>query len=60
VLQLPFGSDARTTYTEAFDQYSARLRNVALRNGGRYVGLSTAVAIEDAIFGPILRAGAVQ
>jgi uncharacterized protein (DUF58 family) len=60
VLQLPFGSDARATYTQAFDQYSARLRNVALRNGGRYVGLSTAVAIEDAIFGPILRTGAVQ
>ena len=47
-------------YTKAFDQYSARLRNVALRNGGRYVGLSTSVAIEDAIFGPILRTGAVQ
>lgn len=60
VVQLPFGTDVRATYTEAFDQYSAGLRTVALRNGGRYVGLSTAVAIEDAIFGPVLRSGAVQ
>ena len=60
VVQLPFGSDVRATYTGAFDEYSARLRDVALRNGGRYVGLSTAVAIEDAIFGPILRTGAIQ
>jgi uncharacterized protein (DUF58 family) len=60
VVQLPFGSDVRASYTEAFDRYSARLRTVALRNGGRYVGLSTAVAVEDAIFGPILRTGAVQ
>lgn len=60
VVQLPFGGDVRGSYTAAFDQYSARLRNVALRNGGRYVGLSTAVAIEDAIFGPLLRTGAIQ
>jgi uncharacterized protein (DUF58 family) len=60
VVQLPFGSDVRATYTAAFDQYSEHLRDVALRNGGRYVGLSTAVAIEDAIFGPLLRTGAVQ
>ena len=59
-MQLPFGSDVRATYTQAFDDYSARLRNVALRNGGRYVGLSTDIAIEDAIFGPLLRTGAVQ
>jgi uncharacterized protein (DUF58 family) len=60
VVQLPFGSDVRTGYTQAFDEYSSHLRAVALRNGGRYVGLSTAVAIEDAIFGPILRTGALQ
>lgn len=60
VVQLPFGSDVRAQYTEAFDQYSAHIRSVALRNGGRYVGLSTAVAIEDAIFGPVLRTGALQ
>jgi uncharacterized protein (DUF58 family) len=60
VVQIPFGADVRGTYTAAFDQYSARLRDVALRNGGRYVGLSTAVAVEDAVFGPLLRTGAIQ
>jgi len=60
VVQLPFGEDVRGAYTAAFDQYSARLRDVALRNGGRYVGLSTSVAVEDAVFGPLLRSGAVQ
>jgi len=60
VVQLPFGADVRGTYTAAFDEYSARLRDVALRNGGRYVGLSTEVAVEDGIFGPLLRTGAVQ
>ena len=46
-------------YTAAFDEYAAALRNVALRNGGRYVGLPTSIPIEEAIFGPIVRAGAV-
>ncbi|HEV2201530.1 MAG TPA: DUF58 domain-containing protein [Bryobacteraceae bacterium] len=59
-VELPFGTDVRTKYTGAFDEYSAHLRGVALRNGGRYVGLSTAVPIEEAIFGPILRTGAIQ
>jgi uncharacterized protein (DUF58 family) len=59
-VELPFGADVRTRYTDAFDRYSAHLRDVALRNGGRYVGLSTAVPIEEAIFGPILRSGAIE
>jgi len=33
---------------------------VALRNGGRYLGLSTSVPIEEAIFGPLVRGGALQ
>ena len=59
-LQLAFDETARATYTAAFDEYALNLRNVALRNGGRYVGLSTSIPIEDAIFGPMVRAGAVQ
>ena len=43
----------------AFDDYALQLRNVALRNGGRYVGLPTSIPIEEAIFGPIVRAGAI-
>ncbi len=59
-LQLAFGEDARAHYTAAFDAYSDHLRNVALRNGGRYVGLSTSIPVEDAIFGPLVRAGALE
>ena len=58
-VQLAFDDSARATYTAAFDEYALSLRNVALRNGGRYVGLSTSIPIEDAIFGPMVRAGAV-
>ena len=59
-VQLAFDDNARAAYTSAFDEYALQLRNVALRNGGRYVGLSTSIPIEDAIFGPIVKSGAVQ
>ena len=59
-VQLAFDEHARAAYTSAFDEFALHLRDVALRNGGRYVGLPTSVAIEDAIFGPMVRSGAVQ
>jgi len=58
-VQLAFDDSARAGYTAAFDDYALQLRNVALRNGGRYVGLPTSIPIEEAIFGPIVRAGAI-
>ena len=58
-VQLAFDDNARAAYTTAFDDYALQLRNVALRNGGRYVGLPTSIPIEEAIFGPIVRAGAI-
>jgi hypothetical protein len=58
--QLVFDEGARASYTAAFDEYALHLRNVALRNGGRYLGLSTSVPIEEAIFGPLVRGGALQ
>jgi uncharacterized protein (DUF58 family) len=53
--QLKVALDERTReeYTAAFDAHAAELRNLALRNGGRYAGFSTRVAIEDAMFGPM-------
>jgi uncharacterized protein (DUF58 family) len=57
-MDLDLGS--RESYTAAFDEYSRRLQVMAQRNGGRYVGLPTAMPLEDAIFGPIIRAGGVQ
>ena len=59
-VELSFDSDARAMYTAAFDEYSQALRRVALRNNGRYVGLPTDVPVDEAIFGPLVRAGAVE
>jgi uncharacterized protein (DUF58 family) len=59
-VQLAFDEAARSAYTAEFDKYALRLRDVALRNGGRYVGLSTSIPIEDALFGPLVKSGALQ
>jgi len=59
-LQLPFGEDARASYVAAFDEFVAHIRQVALRNGGRYLSVSTSLPVEEAIFGPLVRSGAVQ
>ena len=59
-LQLTFDQAARDDYAKAFDEYSDHLERVALRNGGRYVGLSTSLNLEEAIFGPIIHTRAVQ
>ena len=55
-LQLQFDDAARESYTSAFDRYADSLQQLALRNGGRYVGVSTQVPIEDIIFGSLARA----
>lgn len=44
---------ARNAYTAAFDRYADEIRRLALRNGGRYGGVSTRVSVEEAIFGPL-------
>jgi len=59
-LQLRFDGQARGQYTAAFDAYSQNLRRLALRNGGRYAGLSTGMPIEDAVFGPLVASGGVE
>jgi hypothetical protein len=40
-------------YTNAFDDHADEVRKVALRNGGRYSGVSTNMPIDEAIFGPL-------
>jgi len=60
VLEIGFDSAARDAYTQAFDAYARNLQNIALRNGGRYIGLSTNTTIEEAVFGPMARSGAIQ
>ncbi len=59
-MELDFDAQARGLYTKAFDAHSESLRRLALGNGGRYVGLSTSLEIEDAIFGPLSQAGGLQ
>lgn len=59
-IELAFDSDARAGYTAAFDEYSQSIRRVALRNNGRYVSLPTNVPVDEAIFGPLVRSGAVE
>jgi uncharacterized protein (DUF58 family) len=59
-VELAFDADARANYTAAFDEYSQSIRRVALRNNGRYVSLPTNVPVDEAIFGPLVRSGAVE
>ena len=56
-LEIAFDDKARKAYTESFDEYAALLRRLALRNGGRYAGLPTSLAVEEAMFGPMVTTG---
>jgi hypothetical protein len=47
---------AREKYTAAFDQYADGLQKIAVSNSGRYVGVTTTMALEDVIFGSLVRA----
>jgi len=57
--ELSFDAGARARYTAAFDEFSEGIRRLALRNGGRYAGLSTSLPLEEAVFGPLLEMGGV-
>jgi uncharacterized protein (DUF58 family) len=59
-MELAFDAGTRARYTADFDRYADQLERVALRNDGRYVGLSTSVPLEQAIFGSLIRSGALQ
>ena len=55
-LELQFDAAARESYTRAFDSHSAAIQQIAIRNRGRYVGVSTSMPVEDIIFGSLVRA----
>ncbi len=59
-VELSFDTDARALYRTTFDEYAQGLRRVALRNNGRYVGLPTSISVDEAIFGPLVRSGAME
>ena len=58
-MKVQFDDSARVRYTRAFDEYADSLERLALRAGGRYVGVSTAQAVQDVLFGPLVRARGV-
>lgn len=49
--------DARAAkaYTDAFDLHAATVEKLALRNGGRYAGLSTDESLDEVLFGALVR-----
>ncbi len=55
-LKLQFDEAARQRYTRAFDEYAETIRHLALRSGGRYVGVSASQPLEDVMFGPLTQA----
>lgn len=59
-LALSFDQTARSQYTASFDEYSEHLRRLAMRNNGRYMGLSTAIPVDQAIFGALIQSGVLQ
>jgi uncharacterized protein (DUF58 family) len=57
-LDLALDAEACRRYTEAFDRHSGRLEDLALRTGGRYAGLASSIAIDEALFNALDRTGA--
>jgi uncharacterized protein (DUF58 family) len=54
-LHMHVDGEARRRYTEEFDRFSAGLKEIALRNQGRYAGLPVSTPLEEAIFGNLAR-----
>jgi uncharacterized protein (DUF58 family) len=48
-----FDARARKQYTQAFDAHAEELKRLALRNGGRYAGISTLLPIDEVLFGDL-------
>jgi uncharacterized protein (DUF58 family) len=58
-MRIQVDEEARRRYTEAFDEFAARIKEIALRNDGKYAGLPTSLPLEDAIFGTMIRARSI-
>ena len=55
-VRVALNAQARAAYLENFDAHSEQIKMLALRNGGRYTGLSTAVPLSEAVFGSLTMA----
>lgn len=58
-LRLQVDEESRRRYTAAFDAFSLGIKEVALRNAGKYVGLPTSIPLEDALFDTMIRARSI-
>ena len=58
-LRLQVDEESRRRYTAAFDAFSIGIKDVALRNNGKYAGLPTSMSLEDAIFDTMIRARSI-
>src|SRR5258708_6686226 len=54
-LRIQVGEEACRRYTEAFDGFSAGIKEVAMRDNGKYSGLPTSMPLHEAIFRAIVR-----
>ena len=55
-VRIALDREACEAYSRAFAGYSEGIKRLALRNGGRYAGLSVKTALEDAMFGALATA----
>ena len=58
-LRIQVDDESRRAYTESFDAFSAVIKEVALRNNGKYAGLPTSLPLEEAIFDTMVRARSI-
>lgn len=58
-LRIQVDDEARRQYTASFDAFAADIKEVALRNDGKYAGLPTSMALDDAIFDTMVRARSI-
>ena len=56
-IKIAVNDRTRSEYTKAFDKHAEQIKRLALRNGGRYAGLSTHMPIEEAMFGSLTMLG---
>lgn len=58
-VRMQVDADARAAYTTAFDQFSAGLKEVAMRNEGKYAGIPVSLSLDEAIFDTMVRARSI-
>lgn len=58
-LRVQVDAGARAKYTEGFDHFAAQVREVAIRNQGKYAGVASSIGVDDAIFGELIRARSI-